>query len=198
MKHSMFAAMIIAVMFIACLLTAPAAAQDEYFGKAGTTEIAGGISFASITPVSNGETGDVMTILSLGPEIGYFVANGFEIGFSPGVSLLPGVSVLTPSTGDALTILQLFASPAYNFHLEGSPVNPFFQVPFGYTSLSSGGDSQSGFSWGVKGGIKVVPANHLLLTFYGQYLALSFAPKGATERTGLNFLSFGVAVGGFF
>jgi hypothetical protein len=108
------------------------------------------------------------------------------------------VSVITPDQGEALTILQLFASPAYNFHFEGSTVNPFLQVPFGYTSMSSGGDSQSGFSWGVKGGIKVVAADHLLLTFYGQYLALSFTPENATERAGFNFISFGVAVGGFF
>ena len=198
MKRTMFPQIVITIVLIAALHMAPAAAQDKDFGKAGSIEIAGGISFASITPVANGETGDALTLLSLGPEIGYFVADGFEIGFSPGVSLLPGVSVITPDQGDALTILQLFASPAYNLHLEGSTVNPFLQVPFGYTSLSSGGDSQSGFSWGVKGGIKVVATSHLLLTFYGQYLALSFTPENATERAGLNFLSFGVAVGGFF
>lgn len=89
MKHNKFTTIVIAMMFIAFLLTSPAAAQDQYFGQAGTTEIAGGISFASITPVSNGETGDASTILSLGPEIGYFVVDGFELGFSPGVSLLP-------------------------------------------------------------------------------------------------------------
>lgn len=198
MKHSMFPAMGTAVMFIVCLLAVPAAGQDKYFGKAGTTEIAGGISFASITPVSNGETGDATTLLSFGPEIGYFVVDGFEIGFSPGMSLLPGVSVITPDQGDALTILQLFASLAYNLHSEGSQVNPFLQVPFGYTSMSSGSTTESGFSWGVKGGIKMVATDHLLLTFYAQYLALSFTPENATERAGFNFLSFGVAVGGFF
>ena len=198
MKHSMFATTVIAVMFIACLLAFPASAQDKYFGKQGTTEIAGGISFASFTPVDNGKTGEATTLFSLGPEIGYFVVDGLEIGFNPGVSLLPGLSVVTPSTGDATTVLQLFAYPAYNFHLEGSQVNPFLEVPFGYTSMSSGNNSQSGFSWGVKGGFKVVATGHLLITFYGQYLSLSFTPKNATERSGFNFLSFGVGVGGFF
>ncbi len=198
MKHSMFAAIVTGVMFIACLLAAQAAAQDKYFGKSGTMEIGGSISFASITPVSNGESGDATTLLSFGPEVGYFVFDGFEIGFSPGMSLLPGVSVITPQRGDGTTVLQLFAFPAYNFHLEGGQVTPFLQVPFGYTSMSSGSNTLSGFSWGIKGGLKVVATNHLLLTCYGQYLALSFSPENATKRAGFNFLSYGVAVGGFF
>lgn len=198
MKQSMPARMITVMGLMSGLLTVSTTAQEKHFGEAGIMEVAGGVSFASITPVGNGETGDATTLLSLAPELSYFVMDGFEIGFSPGVTLLPGVSVVTPSAGDGITILQLFASPAYNFHSEESRVNPFLAVPFGYTSASSGSSTQSGFSWGAKGGIKVVAASHLLLTFYGQYLALSFTPDNATERAGFNFLSFGVAVGGFF
>jgi hypothetical protein len=183
---------------VALFISLPASSQERYFGKAGTTEIAGSISFSSLTPVSNGRTGDATTFLSLGPEIGYFVADGFEIGINPGVSLLPGLSVVTPSEGDGTTILQLFAYPAYNLHIEGSPVTPFLQVPVGYTSMSSGSETQSGFSWGVKGGMKVVAASHLLVTIYGQYLSLTFDPEQATERFGFNVFSFGVGVGGFF
>jgi hypothetical protein len=183
---------------IAALLAAPASAQEKYFGKTGTVEIAGGISFSSITPVTNGKTGEATTLFSLGPEIGYFVADGFEIGFNPGVTLLPGVSVITPESGEATTILQLFAYPAYNLHIEGSQVTPFLQVSFGYTSMSSGDYTQSGFSWGIKGGIKVVATGPLLLTFYGQYYSLALTPENATQRSGLDYLSFGIGVGGFF
>jgi hypothetical protein len=196
MKHRTLALMVIVI--IGALLATPTYAQDKSFGKKGITEISGGISFASITPVSRGETGDAVTLLSLAPEISHFVTDGFEIGFSPGVTLLPGISVLSPSEGDGMTIMQLFLSPAYNFHSEGSQVNPFVSLPFGYTSASSGNATQSGFSWGLKGGIKVVAANNLLLTCYGEYMSLSFNPENATERYGFNFLSFGVAVGGFF
>ena len=196
-RRTLTARAIIAII-IAAFLSAPAFGQERYFGKVGTTEIAGSISFSSITTVSNGNAGDATTLFSLGPEIGYFVVDGFEIGFNPGVSLVPGVSIITPPRGDGTTILQLFAYPAYNLHVEGSPVTPFLQVPFGYTSMSSGSITQSGFSWGVKGGIKVVATSHLLLTIYGQYLALSFNPENATERYGFNFLTFGVGVGGFF
>ncbi len=198
MKDRMFLVMAVGCVLGGLVPTTPATAQEREFGTAGTTEIAGGISFSSVTPVSNGETGDATTILSFGPEIGYFVTNGFEIGLNPGVTLLPGVSTITPSSGDGTTVLQLFAYPAYNFRLEGSPVHPFVEVPFGYTSMSSGNTTLSGFSWGVKAGLKVVATSHLLLNIYGEYLALTLTPEGATERSGFNFLSFGVSVGGFF
>ena len=197
MNRRPFAALAIAVFF-AILLVSTCSSQEKDFGKAGTVEIAGSVSFSSITPVSHGRTGEATTLLSLGPEIGYFVADGFEIGFNPGISLIPGVSVITPSEGEGLTIMQLFAYPAYNFHTEGNPVSPFLQVPFGYTAMTSNDFTQSGFSWGVKGGLKVTIASHLLLTVYGQYLAMTFNPEGVTERYGFNFLSFGVGVGGFF
>jgi hypothetical protein len=180
------------------LATHASRAQEPFFARAGTVEISGSISFSSLTPVSNGETSDATTLLSLGPEIGYFPIEGLEIGFNPGMALLPGVSVVTPAQGDGTTILQLFAFGGYNYHARGSQAIPFIQIPFGYTSLSSGNITQSGFSWGVKGGIKTVPAGHLLLTVYGEYLLLSFTPENATERSGFNFLSFGVSVGGFF
>lgn len=188
----------IAVVLAAGITAGPAIGQEKPFATAGVTEIAGTISFSSLTPVSRGETEDAITLLSLGPEISHFVTDGLSIGFSPGVTLLPGISVITPAEGDGMTLVQLFALPAWTIRSEGNVVHPFLAVPFGYTSASSGGDSQSGFSWGVKGGIKVEAAGHLLVTCYGQYLAITLNPENASERYGLNFLSFGVALGGFF
>ncbi|MCC6398519.1 MAG: hypothetical protein IT282_16015 [Bacteroidetes bacterium] len=196
MNRHLFTAPVVAVFFT-FLSVSTCSSQEVFFGKAGTVEIAGSVSFSSITPVTHGRTGEATTLLSLGPEIGYFVADGFEIGFNPGVSLIPGVSVITPSEGEGLTIMQLFAYPAYVVHTEGSPVAPFLQVPIGYTAMTSNDVTQSGFSWGVKGGLKVTVASHVLITIYGQYLAMTFNPEGTTERYGFNFLSFGVGVGGF-
>lgn len=191
--------LIVVVLLAAGVLGLPASVPAQTrFGKAGTTELSGGISFSSYTPVSNGKTSDATTLLSFGPEIGYFVADGFEIGFDPGMSLLPGISVATPSKGDGTTILQLFVYPAYNILVEGSRMTPFIQVPVGYTSMSSGSMTNSGFSWGVKGGVKVSGAENFLVTVYGEYLQIAFTPEKATERSGFNFLSFGVAFGGFF
>ncbi len=107
---------------------------------------------------------------------------------------------MTPSEGDGTTVLQLFAYPAYNHRIEGSNVTPFLEVPFGYTSMSSGSSKSSGFSWGVMGGLKVAASGQVLLTFYVEYLLITLDRENSTssERNGLNYLSVGIAVGGFF
>lgn len=88
---------------ILMLIAVPAHAQDRIFGARGDVEIAGSISYASITPVSNGNTSDATSIFSFGPQIAYFVADGFEIGFSPGITIYllpPGISIISPPQGD--------------------------------------------------------------------------------------------------
>jgi hypothetical protein len=181
---------------IAVGLTTSVQAQEK-FGLKGTTELSGSVSYSSLTPVSNGRTGDVFSIFTFAPQVGYFVTDGVELSFSTGISLLPGISVLSPERGDATTFVQMFFSPGYNFSVEGNVI-PFVEAQAGYTSLSSGNNSQSGFSYGGRGGIKVVAADNLLLTFAGQYLAITLNPEGASERYGLNYFTLGVGVSGFF
>ena len=146
---------------------------EKPFATRGVTEIGGRVSFSSLTPVAFGRSLDAITILSIGPEIGYFVSDGFEIGFSPGVTLLPGVTSLSASGTDNATVVQLFVYPAYYIHSDESSVNPFLQVPIGYTSASQGSAKGSGLSWGVKGGIKAVATGHLLISVYAEYMALN-------------------------
>jgi hypothetical protein len=186
------------------LVAPPADGQDKTFATRGDVEIAGSISYASLTPVSNGKSSDATSIFSFGPQIAYFVADGFEIGFNPGIMLLPGISVLTPPRGDNTTILQLFFYPGYNLRLDGSKTIPFLEVPLGYTSMSFGSATESGFSWGVKAGVKIVVTGRVLLTLYGEYIAVTLNPSNpspfstSSERNGFNYLSFGIGVGGFF
>lgn len=170
---------------------------EKPFATSGITEIGGRVSFSSLTPVAFGQSLNSITVLSIGPEIGYFVADGFEIGFSPGVTLLPGVTSLSSSGTDNATVVQLFVYPAYYIHSDESSVNPFLQVPVGYTSASQGSAKGSGLSWGVKGGIKAVATGHFLLSVYVEYMALNFSTENSTQHSGLNVFSFGVAVGGF-
>lgn len=173
------------------------AAQERTFATKGVTEFSGSVAFSSFTPVSRGETGDAITLFSFGPKLGYFPIDGLELGIDPGVSLLPGISIETPSQGEATTVLQLFGFVGYNLLLEGSKVHPFLEVPFGYTSIASGDDSQTGFSWGVKGGVKIEIVSHLLLGIYGQYLLITLNPENSDDRNGFNFLSFGIGIGAF-
>jgi hypothetical protein len=194
--QGMFAVLVLAVVVGGSM----AYSQRTEFATGGVTEIGGSISFSSISEVYAGKTGDATTILSVGPKIGYFVANGFELGIHPGISawiMPPGLSVVSGG-GSTSTLLQLFAFAAYNIRNEGSTMHPFIEVPFGYTSQSSGSYTSSGFSWGIRGGIKVAPLGALLVTISGEYYQITMSPTGAKERTGFNFFSFGVGVGGFF
>jgi hypothetical protein len=192
-----------ALILLALILhNAPAVAQSQGFAEKGVTEIGGSASFSSISEVYQGKTGSATTVFSLGPRIGYFVADGFEIGFNPGISsfLFPqGLTVWSGAGSSSTTLLQLFVFPAYNIRNEGSKIYPFIEVPLGYTSQSSGsGSGSSGFSWGVRGGVKVTPVGGLLLTFSGEYYQITLNRTGDNERAGFNYFSFGVGIGGFF
>jgi hypothetical protein len=170
----------------------------EYAAK-GVLELGGTVSFSSIADVSNGKTGDATTLFTFAPRIAGFVTDGFQIGFSPGISFLPtsGVTVMSPPRGESTTLLQLFAFPAYVVRTAGQKYYPFIEVPVGYTRISSGNDAQSGFSWGLRGGIKVTPVGNFLLTVFGEYYQITLNRDGAKEHSGFNLFTFGIGVGAF-
>jgi hypothetical protein len=173
--------------------------QTKEYATNGVLELGGTVSFSSIADVSNGRTGDATTLFTLGPRIAGFVADGFQIGFSPGISFLPtsGLTVMSRPRGESTTLLQLFAFPAYVVRTAGQKYYPFIELPVGYTRISSGNSSQSGLSWGLRGGIKVTPAGNFLLTVFGEYYQITLNPEGAKERSGFNLFTFGIGVGAF-
>ena len=58
-------------------ITSSGNAQDGQFATKGVTEISGSVSYSNFTYVSNGETGDAISIFTLAPQIGFFVIDGF-------------------------------------------------------------------------------------------------------------------------
>lgn len=198
MFYTFFSMRSVALALVVLLCAASTSAQQRRFAEKGVTELSGSVAFSSLTPVSNGKTGDATTLLSLGPQIGYFPDDGLELGISTGITLLPGISLISPPEGDATTVVQLFFSPAYNFLLKDNNATPFIEADLGYTSVSSGNESQSGFSYGARAGFKFAVVDHFLISLSGQYLAITLNPNNATERTGFNYLTFGVGVGGYF
>ncbi|MGD0337994.1 MAG: hypothetical protein ABSB78_04335 [Bacteroidota bacterium] len=147
----------------------------------GSTELGGSASFLSTTPVSNGNTGDATTVFTVAPFIGYFVADGFEIGLNP-------LEVVHTSTkNSSATLIMIFAAPSYNFKTEGIAY-PFIEALLGYTSYSNS-SSLSGFSWGGRGGVKLAVTEKGLLNLGVQYLQITMNPSGAKERNGANQLS---------
>jgi len=181
-------------------LSLPAAnAQTSEYATKGVIDLGGNVSFTSVTPVSAGKTGDATTILSFAPRIAGFVTDGFQIGLSPGISFLPtsGVTVVSPSSGESTTLLQIYAFPGYVVRTPGQKYFPFVEVPIGYARISSGNSSQSGFSWGLRGGVKATPVGNFLLTIFGEYYQITLNSEGAKDRTGFNLFTFGIGIGAF-
>ncbi len=199
MLHTAKVLGIVSVVALLFFLSSATIAQEKQFATEGTTELAGTISYSNFTMVSNGETSDNdLSIFTLAPQIGYFIADGFELGLGTGISLLPGYSSISPNEGESTNILQLFLAPSYNLMIENKSLYPFLEGQLGYTSMSSGNNTESGFSYGGRIGIKVVAANNFLITFSAQYLLITLNREGAEKRNGINYLTIGVGVSGFF
>jgi hypothetical protein len=169
-------------------------AQD--FGTKGIIETGGVISFTSITDVSNGETADESTTLfALEPIIGYFVANGFEIGLMP-------IYVSQSFDDNSTSMFGIFLAPAYNFNTGGN-VYPFIEGRIGYNTVNydDGDDDQSlsGLSYGGRGGIKVQLGGNSLLNFGVEYMMITLDPEDwEGDRNGENILAISAGWTVFF
>jgi len=184
--HSSISSAVLVLAVLIVFASISPAQETKKFALKGSTELGGSISFQSLTPVSNGNTGDATTIFSLAPYIGYFVADGFEIGLNP-----LGITSISLS-GSSATQVMIFAAPSYNFKTEGIAY-PFIEALLGYTSQSNG-SSRSGFSWGGRGGVKLAVTDKGLLNLAIQYIQITLNPSGATNRYGSNQLAI---AGGF-
>jgi hypothetical protein len=183
MKYTLCRFTVFTLAIILCIVSVTFAQEGEKFATKGSTELGGSISFQSLTPVSNGNTGSAFTIFSVAPFIGYFVTDGFEIGLNPlGFTSMSG-------GGGTTSQLMIFAAPSYNFKTKGNGY-PFIEALLGYTSQSlSGSSSLSGFSWGGRGGVKLAVTTKGLLVLGVQYVQITMNPSGATNRYGENLLT---------
>jgi hypothetical protein len=172
---------VLIMTFILCITSISFAQESKKFATKGCTELGGSISFQSLSPVSNGNSGDATTIFSIAPFIGYFIADGFEIGFNPF-----GISSMSYS-GSSVTQIMILVAPSYNFKTEGITY-PFIEALLGYTSQSNG-YSRSGFSWGGRGGVKICLTEKGLLNIGIQYVQITLNPGGASNRNGSNQLA---------
>ncbi len=167
------------IMVLLTMMVQVASGQEQKsFATEGTGEIGGNISFQSLTPVANGVSGDATTIFAFSPFVGYFPADGFEIGLDP-----LGITSIS-SGGHSTTEVMFFVAPAYNFKTQ-SNVYPFIELLLGYTSQSNS-STESGFSWGGRGGVKVDVVSHALLNLGVEYLNINLNPSGAVNRYGID------------
>ena len=161
---------------------------EKDFASQGVMELGGTLGFTSYTGVSNGQTSSTTyTTFSLAPSVGYFVTDGIEIGLYP-VNLQ--IDSHTGAT-NSLTQFTIMGALAYNARTSGT-VFPVIEGEAGYSTISSGGSSASGFSWGVRGGIKVEVAPHAMMGIGLHYIQITTNPEGATSRYGYNQLEVGL------
>ncbi len=175
-------------VILACLLIVYQAAPAKgNFAKKGVIELGGSLGYSSQTSVYGSQTGSTTSTIQLSPYFGYFLSDGFELGVDP-------FSILSMSSGgSSITQIMFLVAPSYNFTTNGS-VYPFVEALLGYTSISGGGETGGGFSWGLKGGIKINVTGNGLLNFGLQYAQYTYTPSGASERYGFNTISLS---GGF-
>ncbi len=180
-----FNSVLLTLLTIALFLsfTSSSTAQEsKRFALKGTTELGGSISFVSSTSVTNGNTAsNASTVFSVAPFIGYFVADGFEIGLNPF-----GITSISYA-GSSVTQITILGALSYNFKTEGITY-PFIEALFGYTSQTDG-SSRSGFSWGGRAGVKLAVTDKCLLNLGVQYLLITLNPSGASNRYGSNQLA---------
>ena len=112
--------------------------------------------------------------------------DNFSVGFAPSINILD-VAHSTSTT----KFYGIFAVPGYTFNTN-SNVFPFIEGIVGYTSVDFGAGSNSGLSYGGKGGIKVMVGNNGAASFGFSYMIIDVSPSGSTGRTGFNNFAFSV------
>jgi hypothetical protein len=197
MYHRIMRSISLAVFVIIALMSSLVNAQDKKYACERVVELSGTVSYSTYTPVSNGQSGTSTSIMTIVPQIGVFVSDGLELSLSTGFSLLPGISIISQPNSESITMVELFFAPSYNFRTASETLFPFLEAQIGYTSLSGEFYTQSGLSYGGRGGLKIVVADHLLLTMSAQNLAITLNSSGSMNRSDFNYLTIGIGVGGF-
>lgn len=174
--------LISSLLFIFYSSTASGQTENK-FATQGTKELGGSISFQRLTPVFNGRSGEATTIFSLAPYFGFFVYNGFEIGFNPAE-----ITVIN-QYGNSITQTTICIAPSYNIKV-GDKIFFFFEAQVGYAHKSSGKIKENGISWGGRTGAKLALTNRGLLNLSLQYFSLTLNQKEVSNRNGFNQLLF--------
>ncbi|TLY31474.1 MAG: hypothetical protein E6K56_04840 [Ignavibacteria bacterium] len=163
------------------------AQEIQRFGMKGTREIGGSIAFQSWTPVYNGQTGTGFSTLNVAPFIGWFLSDGFELGFNP-----LGFTA-NWSGGSSAAAASITAAPSYNF-VSDAKSTPFIEGLLGVVLPTSGG---SGYSYGGRVGTKTEIAGNTLLNIAAEYLITGSSSNGS-GRYGSNIFMVSASLTAWF
>jgi hypothetical protein len=152
---------------------------SQDFTKKGTWELGGSVGFSSSTSVYMDQTSSSSTsMVSISPEVGYFITNNFEF------ALLPFSYTSISYGSGSISEFRFLIAPTWNFDLN-SNANPYLQALIGYGTINSG-ESVSGLDYGFQGGVKLQVAKSSILNFGLSYITTNREPSGVTQRIGTN------------
>lgn len=160
----------LSLFILCCIVIIASQTSAQSFTSKGTVELGGEFSFSSQTvssSLSSSSNRSALNTLMFNPYIGTMVAEGFELGFMPGIATVS-------YGGSSSTQTNLFFVPSYNVNTSGKAF-PYFEFLIGYNSISgSGNGSESGLGVGFSGGVKVAIGNSGLFLFNVKYLHQSY------------------------
>ncbi len=148
---------IIVLLMIAITSSSQTIKPKSIYAKQKTFEIGGEIFLTSTEYKSEASypmyysSNETVLYFAVNASAGVFVINGLKLGVEP-------VIAFQSYDNGNQTSLKLYFTPEYIFDLKTN-VYPFIGGSVGYTSTSYSNSynssTESGFSWGAKGGLKV-------------------------------------------
>ncbi len=186
----------VVLLLMLFLVAGISSAQNKSYSMKNVWEFKGSIGFSSVSPVTNGNTGDANTEINLGLRAGYFVINGLSIGVEP------NMTYSKPSAGPAYTDYTLYFAPAYTFYQvdpKKKMLYPYIMGLVGYSVGNYNGNVNKGLAIGGEAGLDVIPWGNGLINIFLRYenITRNPDPNPTGNRYGWNSLSAGVGLGIF-
>jgi hypothetical protein len=164
------------------------------YAKQGTWETGGELFFSSSednytqTGDLNSDRIDTYTNFTLSANAGCFVINGLKLGIEPAVEV-------NDIWGNTETRLKLFFTPEYVLDTK-SKFYPFIAVSAGYQTYNQTySNTGDGFTWGVKGGVKLNITGNSLLVIALRYYEESFNVSDNFYSTNQKSKQIGMSAG---
>lgn len=148
--------------------------QKSIYAKQMTYEIGGDLFFSSTQYTYNDGTFShdyTVRNYAINVSVGFFVIDGLKLAVEPTFDV-------TSYDNNSWSGFKLYLTPEYVFNMNNE-VYPFLGGSVGYTSMSPvNGPTESGFSWGVKGGVKINPLGNVLIDFGLSYYQETYNYSG--------------------
>lgn len=155
MKITSFA--VIALLLVTVTSNSQTIKQKSIYAKQMTYEIGGDIMINSTeykydqSTISMYNSSSTTTNLIIDGNAGIFVVDGLKLGVETAIQLS------YPEKGSSFTLLKIYFAPEYILNVK-SNIYPYLGGAVGVLSLSSSQSyypTHGGFSWGLKGGVKI-------------------------------------------